>query len=184
MRRLREEDGFQLVEVLVVIFLMGIIGSAISSVVMSGMRMERVTDELRTNLDQARVAAERMRLDLREARRVSSVNGEGLTASTTQLPMWRDLNQDQLPQAHEEVTYRIAAQSDGTGNLERRTAADPPGQWRVIARRLDMSKSRFTTSPAPPNTRRASLELTVTARPGANAKSLSITETVRLRNAR
>ena len=62
----------------------------------------------------------------------------------------------------------------------------------MIARRLDLSldaggdaRSRFVLSPVPPNTSGVTMVLTVKARPGdgAGAKTLSISETVRLRNA-
>jgi type II secretory pathway pseudopilin PulG len=190
--RLRGEDGVGIVELIVTIVLLGIIGTATTSIVVSSIRVERVTDDLRTNLDEARVAAERMRRDVREARRIYVTSPEGLTSGSSQLAFWRDANQDQLQQTSEQVTYRFAAEPDGSGRLERRVASDPSGEWRVIARRLDLSvdgagkaRSRFELSPAPPKTSGVTMVLTVKARPsaGASAKTLSISETVRLRNA-
>jgi type II secretory pathway pseudopilin PulG len=192
MRRLRGEDGVGIVELVVTMVLLGIIGTATTSIVVSSIRVERVTDDLRTNLDEARVAAERMRRDVREARRIYVTSPEGLTSGSSQIAFWRDTNQDQLQQTSEQVTYRFAAEPDGSGRLERRVATDPAGEWRVIARRLDLSddgtgkaRSRFDLSPVPPKTSGVTMVLTVKARPsaGASAKTLSISETVRLRNA-
>jgi Tfp pilus assembly protein PilW len=191
MTRLRRDDGFQLVELMVVMVLLTLLGSATTSVVLSSLRAERVTDDLRTNLDEARVAVERMRRDVREARRIFDTNPHGLVTGPAQLSMWRDVNQDQLQQQPELVTYRFRAAADGTGVLERRTAEMPSGQWRVIARHLDVSegpdgpRSRFETTPAPPQTASVTMVVTVVARPesGVDARNLSITETVRLRNA-
>jgi Tfp pilus assembly protein PilW len=192
MTRLRRDDGFQLVELMVVMVLLTLLGGATTSVVLSSLRAERVTDDLRTNLDEARVAVERMRRDVREARRIYDTNPHGLVTGPAQLSMWRDVNQDQLQQQPELVTYRFRATADGTGVLERRTAEMPAGQWRAIARHLDLSaepdgrpRSRFETTPAPPQTASVTMVVTVVARPesGADARNMSITETVRLRNA-
>lgn len=190
MRRLHAEDGVGIVELIVTIVLLGIIGSATTSVVLSSIRVERVTDDLRTNLDHSRVAVERMRRDVREARRVYVTGQDGVASGSTQIAIWRDVNQDQLQQISEQVTYRLNAAGDGTVNLERRVGTDPAGTWRVIAQRLDQSigldgkaKTRFDLSPAAPKTASLSMVLSVKPRDTADTKLLSITETVRLRNA-
>jgi len=190
MSRLRGEDGIGIVELIVVVVLLGVIGTATTSVVMSGMRVERVTNDVRTNIDEARVAAERIRRDVREARRIYSLSPEGFTSGPSVIAMWRDVNQDQLQQISEQVTYRLNAAGDGTVNLERRVGTDPAGTWRVIAQRLDQSigldgkaKTRFDLSPAAPKTASLSMVLSVKPRDTADTKLLSITETVRLRNA-
>jgi type II secretory pathway pseudopilin PulG len=192
MSRLRQDGGFQLIEGMMVTLLLGVLGMAITSVVASSLRTERVTDDLRTNLNEARVAVERMRLDVREARRIYPTSPQGVANGPAQLAVWRDANQDQLQQTTEQVTYRFSTAADGTGQLERRTEAMGAGEWRVIARHLDLSvgpdgkpRSRFETAPAPPKTRTVTMVVTVVARPGsgAAAQKLSITETVRLRNA-
>jgi type II secretory pathway pseudopilin PulG len=194
MSRLRRDGGFQLIEGMMVTLLLGVLGMAITSVVASSLRTERVTDDLRTNLNEARVAVERMRLDVREARRIYPTSPQGVANGPAQLAIWRDVNQDQLQQTTEQVTYRFSTAADGTGQLERRTEAMAPGQWRVIARHLDMStgtdgkpRLRLETAPTPPKTRTVTMVVTVVARPGtgagAGAQKLSITETVRLRNA-
>jgi type II secretory pathway pseudopilin PulG len=190
--RLRQDGGFQLIEAMMVTLLLSVLGMAITSVTVSSLRTERVTDDIGTNLNQARMAVERMRLDVREARRIYPTSPQGVAHGPAHLAVWRDGNQDQLQQPSEQVTYRFSTAADGTGRLERRTEEMSPGEWRVIARHLDMSvgadgkpRSRFETSTAPPKTRMVTMVVTVVARPGtgAGAQKLSITETVRLRNA-
>lgn len=83
-----DERGFSLVELLVVIGLASLLGTAIMTVLISTIRTERFTDDLRTVMDDGRVSLARVRKELRAARKV--LPGSDSTA----LHFWVDQDQD------------------------------------------------------------------------------------------
>ncbi len=101
LERADRERGFTLVELLIVVVIMGIVASAIPSVIVSTMRVESDQSELQQVIDDGRLSMTRIRQELREARRVL----EGSSSDT--LYFWVDGNQDAIVQPGELVCYRV-----------------------------------------------------------------------------
>ena len=95
------QQGFTLVELLIVIVIMGIVASGITSVIISTMGVESDQSELQQVIDDGRLSITRIRQELREARRVL----EGSGSDT--LYFWVDGNQDAIIQPEELVCYRV-----------------------------------------------------------------------------
>ena len=71
MKRLHDADhGFSLVELLVTIAILGVVAAATPTVIISTQRAEQFQGEMQTVMDDARISMERVRKELREARRV------------------------------------------------------------------------------------------------------------------
>lgn len=104
-RLLRQRDsddsGFTLVELLVAVSLIGIVGAAVMSVVVSTSRAQVYQSDLREVMDDGRVSIGRIRKEVRQARSVLP----GSTAS--QLRFWVDENQDNIVQEDEERWYCV-----------------------------------------------------------------------------
>jgi prepilin-type N-terminal cleavage/methylation domain-containing protein len=95
------EQGFTLVELLIVIVIMGIVASGITSVIVSTMGVESDQRELQQVIDDGRLSLTRIRQELREARRVL----EGSSSDT--LYFWVDGNQNAVVESAELVCYRV-----------------------------------------------------------------------------
>lgn len=153
--RHRAEDGFSLVELLVVMALMGVVTFAVFTVVRTMTHTERYTSDLRAVMDDARASVSSVRKEIRAARSVL------VGTDATALHFWVDRNQDTSIQLDENVWYcvrKLAAPNcadaattypAGTGfELVRWTEAatawtsptpwprTPPADSRVIARTL------------------------------------------------
>lgn len=187
-RRLRaNEGGFSLVELLVVVLVGGVLLSAIAGVVVAMLRTQRFVTTTRENLDEARVAVERIRQDLRGARRIQTTGPSGSASSATQLVFWVDENQDQVTQAAEQIVYQLRT-VDGRGRLERFTGAATTPVPLVVG--LDLAiggaaaTSQFTYDAAPlSESTLVTVVLTVANTGDERAAPLAVTEQLRLRNA-
>lgn len=199
--RSRSEGGFTLVELLVVVVLMGVIGAATLSVLVSTSRAETYTDELRTVLDDGRTSLARVRLELRAARLIDE-DESGPSA----VRFWVDQDQDSIQQPDELVCYRVelvAGETDRwrlvryeepsppAGTCE---SAAPAATGQVIAQTL-RENAVFTyvptdaTDPGEPITTDGLATHTVTVRfvldvdaGGRGPGQTEVTTTVRLRN--
>lgn len=97
-----EQGGFTLVELLVVLLLLGIVGTITVNVVIRTQRTEQFQSELQQVMDDGRLSLARIRKELRGGRRI-------LDGSTAQhLYWWNDVNQDGLPQLTEKIHYCVA----------------------------------------------------------------------------
>lgn len=95
------EAGFTLTELLVVMTLMGIIASAVTSTVVSTLRVEEVERALQDVIDDGRIAMTDIRRELRSARRVYQ------ESDAAHLHFWVDQNQDSLVQPTEQICYAV-----------------------------------------------------------------------------
>lgn len=174
MRRLHEERGAGLVEILVVMVLMGIVTSAIVSVVAASLRAEHVASEVRGELESVRVAFDRLRKEVRGTNEVRA----GSDAKTIHL--FLDRNADASPGADELISYSLTATAGGPAELRRWTAAQGAGNAVVVARGL-RDQAVFTYLPAVGPT---VVEITLAAESDSTRVQKVITHstTVRLRN--
>jgi prepilin-type N-terminal cleavage/methylation domain-containing protein len=112
------EGGFSLVELLVVISIMGVIAAGATSVVLATQRSEQYQRELQTVMDDARISMERIRKELRQARRVLPDSCEDPATSCTparQLHFWVDHDQDNVQDAAEMICYVTQETTAGSG---------------------------------------------------------------------
>jgi len=174
-RRPDGEDGFTIVELMIALTITGIVASATASVLMTSLRAERFARELRTSMDDGRIALDRVRGEVRSARRV-------YTDSTARvLHVWIDRNQDNLQDSTEQVTFEV--RDDPTGpQLVRFTAAAPTPV--LVARNIALADAfAYPTSPTPTaGTRVVTMTFTSDVRASGGPQAITVTDSVRLRN--
>lgn len=97
----RDQGGFTLVELLIVVLILGVVGTATFQVIRSTSKAEQFTGELRTVMDQGRVSLARMRQELRAARIIHEADSD-----ESAVFFWRDQNQDSISEPDEQICYR------------------------------------------------------------------------------
>ncbi len=175
-----DEQGISLVELLVTILISGIVGAAVLTGVVTMNRTERTMQSVRDNIDEARLSLDRIRIELRGARRIFE-DPDG-----THLQFWIDLDNNDTISSNELVHYELVDDGDHA-RLERWTADDPDAR-RVVARGLLYDADDpdavppFTYDRDPPETRLIDIALVVDvgARGGVDPKPVEAQ--VRLRN--
>lgn len=182
LRRLdADEAGLTLVELLVAVLLASVVGIGVVRTAAGSVRAERAVVDVRDAMDDARTATERIRRDVRDARRV--------TATATRLELWVDDDQDGVEETPEQIVYQLVAdtgsspcgpsRSSGAARLTRTAGGVPSGSVVCNLR----SGTAFTRIAGPP----VHVRLTLTARgradDGRNASDIVIDEVIRVRNA-
>lgn len=180
-----DEQGVTLVELLVAIFLTAVVGGTTVAVIQSSTRAERFNHEMRTVMDDARVAQGRIRKELRAARLV-------MPASTaSHLVMWVDQNQDNT-RTDDEIVHFCARPVNTTDNcvdpsatgqfaLVRWTEASGYSAATVAARTL-RTADVWSYDPAPEETRLVTMSFSLDLRTETGPQTLGVGSTVRLRN--
>ena len=145
------EGGFTLVELLVVMLLMGVIGATTTGVIVSTLRTEQVQSEMQEVMDDGRIALQRIRGEVRAARRVFETSCEPATTDCTpssRLHFWVDQNQDAAQTADEVVCYltepigtsgeqfQLVRWTEATADASGCDAATRPDAAQVVARTL------------------------------------------------
>ena len=173
----RGDSGVGLVELIVVMVLMGVVGSITTTLIVSSLRSSQVVAAQADSADQARLGVDRLTRELRGARTLLPLPAG--TAPETAVRVWVDDDGDGVMTAAEDVSYRFGSSPAG-GLLERSTAAEPA--WQTLALRL-AAGSRFDL-PATPAGAPPLLRITVQARSddGPGDRLLTVGTTVRLRN--
>lgn len=192
----RDESGFTLVELLVVILLTGVIASAITGVIVSTLRVERQQQQLQDVIDDGRIAIERVRQELRAVRRVYEDSDERA------MRVWVDRNQSgtvedeeqlcfvvqHLPGGIEGEQYQLVRWSHAEEPEDCTPEATPGPNAQVLARTLTAPEAFTDYTPGVPEdvtqppvrevTVRMMLE--VAGQPGSG--EVAVTGSVRLRN--
>lgn len=196
MERLRcraDERGFTLVELLVTITIMSIVAGSITSVVMSTFRVEQNQASLQDVVDDGRLSLQRIRGELRAARRVHE------DSDASSLRFWVDQDQDQVPTADEEMCFLVEPIGPGQWQIAGwNNAVDPsdcaPGAGvpsgatrRVVARTLVDPEPFVSYDPVPggptdPATREVAIELDLEVVGARNLGQTTVEGAVRLRN--
>lgn len=192
---LRREDAVTLVELLVVITILGVVGGAITSALISAQRVEQAQSELQQTLDDGRVSMTRIRQELRQARQVFG------DSASDRLRFWLDANQDGVPQDAEYICYALEPLPGGVSGQyqvvrwDHATASCVPGSAppagatkRVLARTLTNTDPFHQYSPAPstnvndPETKEVVLRLDLEVLTGRGPSTTRLETTVRMRN--
>lgn len=117
-----EDQGMSLVELLVVMVLLGVVGSMVSVAVAVSHKQVRVAEDEATGLADTRTVVERLGRDIRVSRGVDA------GATDSNLVLWVDYNSDYVrnptAQPEEIVTWTVLDSGSGTGqyNTLRSTA--------------------------------------------------------------
>lgn len=142
----RDEAGFSLIELLVVIVILSIVGTAIMTVVLTTTRASKFTSDLRIVMDDGRVSVDRARKELRAARQVL------LGSDRSHVHFWVDQNQDNAVQSDENRWYCVrpvgaaACVDDDNPGSEARFElvrwSEPQGDWSGTLPRTPASSAR------------------------------------------
>lgn len=190
-----DEAGMTLVEVLVAMLIASILGTSIFNVVMSSKNTEEYQREWQAVIDDGRLSLQRIRTELRSARRVYA------DSAGDRLHFWVDQNQNQLQEPAEEICY--AVENIGTGqwavfrwdqavNTVAGTCVpgSPPSgsSPRVLAQTLVDPSPFVTYDPVPstdpndPATRQVHIRFNLEVLAGRGPDTTVVEGTVRLRN--
>lgn len=120
-RRLHHDAGLTLVELLVTMFLTGVVGSLVVGAVVQAGRVLTQTDDEERGLQDAKVILDRLGRDVRESRGVECDGGlaDPTDATSTDpdcashLQLWVDANSDYIRQPTEVITWRLQLNDDG-----------------------------------------------------------------------
>lgn len=188
------ERGFTLVELLVVIVIMGIVGTMMVAAITQTSKIFVQVEEEGDGLGQAKTVMDRVTRDIREANQVVC---DGLTPGDPgcerHLELWIDDDGDYLGPPHgedpgETVTWSIEASADGVHCDVIRTQ---DGDSATIARSLVIDaggcQTFFTYDPPAPADPSEATAVTITMTydpsPGAGVDPKTAATTVNLRNA-
>lgn len=187
--RLRgSESGVTLVELLVAISLLAVVATATMTVVVTTSQSQNRTANLGQVMSDARTSLDRMRKEVRGARRIygsdapTSTNPAGQNNASDQdtLSFWIDSNDDDIQQASEQITYQLTTLATGRFEIVRFTH-DAPSSTRSMARTL-VNNDPFSYDVAPPETRVVNLNMDFQVASGQTFEPLDIGGSVRLRN--
>jgi prepilin-type N-terminal cleavage/methylation domain-containing protein len=188
------EGGFTLVELMVALTIMGLVMGAITSTVISTMRLDQQQVSMQDVIDDGRISLQAIRRELRSARRVH----EG--SDSRSLRFWVDQDQDQIVSPEEEICYlvepfgtrgdqwQISRWTNATEPEHCQAGATPPaGGRRVVARTLVDPDAFVEYLPVPagpdqPATREVHVLLELEVAGARNIDSTTVETSIRLRN--
>lgn len=193
--RLRDESGFSLAELLVVMLITGVVATATFNVVMSANATEQYQKEWQDVIDDGRLSMQRIRAELRSARRVYA------DSAADRLHFWVDTNQNQIAEADEEICYAVESIGSGQWAIRRWDQAlstvagtcvpgSPPSAAtpRLLAQTLTDPNAFVTYDPVPsanpndPATRQVDVLLNLEVLAGRGPDTTIVEGSVRLRN--
>ena len=108
-----EDRGLTLIELLITMFLMGIVSTLVVGAVSQASRVLIRTDDEATGLADAKVVMDRLGRDIREARSAVCDGAASDPTCTAHLQLWIDSNSDYIEEPTEVVTWRLIPNVDG-----------------------------------------------------------------------
>lgn len=191
--RMRDQSGLSMIELLIVILLLGVVGTAIFGILFTSNRAYTFSSDVREVMDDGRISLERIRRELRAGRRVYTAS------NAAALHFWVDQNQDAIEQPQEQICYVVRSVEADRWELTRWTvdlascSAAAPAGARTIAATL-RSADVFTYdcgggTPCPPTdpasndvVREVTIGFQLDVRSASGPDILPVSATVRLRN--
>lgn len=172
MRRPRRADeGTTLVELIVVMVLLGILGTVIAGQLITATKASAVADGVSDSAQRAQRAMVRLAREVRSARAVDA------GSDATRIIVWVDVDADSTRDAGETVTYAFTGSGDAR-TLTRTTSAIP-AVTTTVATGLTAA-SAFAYDVAAPATRVVRIDLGSSS--AAAPTPVTLHESVRLRN--
>lgn len=172
-----DESGVSLIEMLVVMVIFGAIAAMTTSLVITTQNTYRFNQQLAEANDEARIVFERVRKELRAARRVNS-------GAPGAMEFWVDANVDGLQQPAEIVTWQIQPFPGQPGRFQviRYTDATGSAGARTLASVL-RNNDPFSGFSSPANTTNSvTLRFEYDVDTVRGPQALEVATTVRLRN--
>lgn len=169
----RDQGGTSVVELTVAMFVLGVVGVVIASLLAVAQRTEATTGRDSQSLAELRTATSRLVLEMRQARTIYA----GSTARRVRF--WVDVDRDNQQDLAERITWEIVS-SGNTAELVRTTDASGPSQTHATGL---VPADAFQYSPAAPNTTYVVVTLSVDIAPNLAPSERTHRTTVRLRNA-
>lgn len=194
-RRLRDDRGVSLVEVLIVMILLAIVSTLITRAVIDSHKVVRIVEDQTQGLSDVRVASERLGRDIREARSVLC-NPAGTPAALAaadptcqyHLQLWIDYNSDYAQQSNETVTWSLDDSSrPGQFDMVRTVgAANGVVQARTIVVQVafgyDVAPTATAPPPGAPHTSVVKVNMTYDSNLRSGTQTKTVSFTGRLRN--
>jgi len=189
-----------LVELLVVMLIMGIVGTIMMMAIMMTSRTDRQTDQDLRALNDLRLASTHMQRDLRQARRLY------MDSTATRVHFWVDEDRDNQQEPSERINYEIVTRDGGPpvaegspAMLVRYTDAAPSQRF-VVSEQMQLFPATaldrltfqysptFTPAPTPSTewarTTLVTLTFAADAAPGPYPGTRTLRTNIRMRNAR
>jgi prepilin-type N-terminal cleavage/methylation domain-containing protein len=197
----RSQGGFTLIELLVVIALTSVVSASVVAVLMQTMRTEQYTGQLREVMDDGRVSLDRIRQELREARRVyldPTCEGAPSCDASSRVSFWVDSNQDHLQQVSEQVHYCLREIGTTecvdpelgkkfelvrwTADVQSPDAQTSPANAQIISRTIVGTTKPFSFNVSPPDTSVVTVTLVLDTQAARGPTELEMSSTIRMRN--
>jgi len=188
-----EDSGYSLVELLVAVFMVGIVGSVVSAGVVTSMKTTRQDQARATSSAQLRTAIDRLSRDLRASDPLRMA-----TASTLMMDEDRSgkCKRTYYRLAGTSLDYvRLTYDSLSICKANAASATTPTSGWAVLVKNVDTANSSFTyyndnvsSSPLTPTGLALStitrVGVSIVAKQSENRASVTLSSIVDLRNAR
>lgn len=185
--------GVTLVETMVVIILLGVVGSIVLRAVIDSHKLVRITTDQTEGLTDVRVATERLSRDVRDARSVlcnPTGTAPSLVGDTTcayHLQLWIDYNSDYVQQTNETVTWNLQSGATiGHYDLVRSISGLPAVQARTIVQNVaftyDLLPSATAPGPGFPHTTVVNVNMSYDAVLSSGTSTKTVSVSARLRN--
>lgn len=194
-----DQAGVTLVELLVVMLLMGVVGTAIMNVIVSTTRTQSQVVNLREVMDDGRFSIDQIQKELRQARLVYAETTCGTDPSATctnssELHFWVDSDQDNQQDVSEQIFYCVQQIGAIAGDVS--NCVEPDGsqkyalvRWTeanstatVLAATLVNSTPPFSFDVSPRETSVVAVSLDFDTLNARGPESFNMQTTVRLRN--
>lgn len=192
-REPRDDSGMTLIEVLVVVILLGVIGTLTTRAIIDSNKLVRAVNDQTQGLSDVRVATERLIRDVRDARSVLC-NPAGTPAALLpdtpcayHLQLWIDYNSDYVQTADETVTWNLrSSSSPGQYDLIRTVNGSTQVEARTIVNNVaftyDVAPGATAPGPGAVHTTAVNVNMLYDSVTNSGTSTKTVSVTGRLRN--